>query len=141
MVTESPFLLWTVGVLAGSMLFFAAVVAPKVFQTLQPDQAGLFLRSFFPAYYLWGTVVAIAAAVIAIWTGAGAVVACSAVALLFVYAGWILMPRINDARDAQQRGEDGAGQRFKRMHLQSVVINATQLLILLAVAALLFRSA
>jgi hypothetical protein len=135
MVVENAILLWALGALAGSMVFFAVVVAPKVFQVLPPDQAGTFLRAFFPNYYLWGLAVAAASTLIAVWTSWTISLACAAVALLFVYARQILMPKINDARDAQLRGESGAGGRFKQLHLQSVIVNGFQLLVLVVVAA------
>ena len=135
MVVENAILLWAVGALAGSMVFFAVVVAPKVFQVLPPDQAGTFLRAFFPNYYLWGLVVAAASTLIAVWTSWTISLACAAVAVLFVYARQILMPKINDARDAQLRGESGAGGRFKQLHLQSVIVNGFQLLVLIVTAA------
>ena len=52
MTTENAILFWLVGALTASMLFFAIVVTPKVFQTLPSEQAGPFLRSLFPTYYL-----------------------------------------------------------------------------------------
>jgi len=64
--------------------------------------------------------------------------ACAAVAVLFAYARQILMPKINAARDAQMNRENDAGKRFNRLHVQSVVINGFQLMVLLAVAAALF---
>lgn len=135
MAVENAILLWAVGALAGSMVFFAVVVAPKVFQALPPDQAGTFLRALFPNYYLWGTVVAAASTLIAVWTSWTISLACAVVAVLFVYARQILMPKINDARDAQLRGESGAGGRFKQLHLQSVIVNGFQLLVLVVAAA------
>jgi hypothetical protein len=68
------------------------------------------------------------------WSNAIIVLACAAVAVLFVYTRQILMPKINDARDAQLRQDTKAGTRFNRLHLQSVVINGAQLLILIGVA-------
>ena len=134
MATETAILLWVVGALAGSMVFFAIVVAPRVFQSLPPDQAGVFLRSFFPGYYTWGLLLATASALIAVWSDAVLGLACAAVAMLFAYARQILMPKINAARDAQMRLEAGASDRFNRLHLQSVFINGAQLLVLVGVA-------
>ena len=39
--------------LAGGMLFFAAVVAPRVFIQLPIEVAGPFIRGLFPVYYLY----------------------------------------------------------------------------------------
>jgi hypothetical protein len=119
------------------MVFFALVVAPKVFQALPPDQAGVFLRSFFPNYYLWGFLLATTSALIALWSHVLLSLACAAVAVLFAYTRQVLMPKINAARDAQMNRENNAVKRFKRLHMQSVVINGFQLLVLLAVAAAL----
>ena len=135
MTTDNAILVWLVGALAGSMLFFALVVTPKVFRTLAPEQAGAFLRSLFPAYYLWGVALALASFVIALWSHLFVSLACATVAVLFAYAHQILMPKIGKARDARARAEEGAGERFSRLHRQSVIINGVQLVILLVVAA------
>lgn len=45
--------------------------------------------------------------------------------------------KINAARDTQLHREHGAGERFHRLHLQSVVINGVQLLVLITIAAAL----
>ena len=83
MAYESAILIWLVGALAGSMLFFAFTVAPSVFRTLSAEQAGLFLRAFFPTYYLWGLIVALIAAVLAMTTNATLSVACFLIELLY----------------------------------------------------------
>jgi hypothetical protein len=87
---------------------------------------------FFPRYYVWGLALAVAAAVTVPWSQWPIGVACAVVAVLFLYARQVLMPKINAARDAQLRGEPAAGRRFGRLHLASVVINGLQLLILVA---------
>ena len=48
--------------LAGIMLFFAAVVTPAVFKTLERAEAGQVVRTLFPKYYVLGTVLAATAA-------------------------------------------------------------------------------
>jgi hypothetical protein len=68
MVIQTAMLLWVVGALAGSMVFFAIVVAPRVFQSLPPDQPGVFLRSLSPGYSTWGLLLATASALIAMWS-------------------------------------------------------------------------
>jgi hypothetical protein len=51
---NAPLLLhWLVAALCGSMLFFAAVVAPTSFRALPAAMSGQFLRRLFPLYYLW----------------------------------------------------------------------------------------
>ncbi|MGB5275939.1 MAG: DUF4149 domain-containing protein [Gammaproteobacteria bacterium] len=137
MVFGSAVTIWLVGALIGSMLFFAFTVAPTVFRSLPADHAGLFLRAFFPRYYLWGLILALIAAAFAIPANAIVSTACFLVALLFVYVRQTLMPQINRARDDELQGMPGAGKRFKTLHMWSVAINGFQMLILLAVAVLL----
>lgn len=127
---------WLLGALAGSMLFFAVVVAPSVFRALPAEQAGKFLRLLFPRYYLWGLALALLCC-LAAWLATASVVitaTCVLVTLLFIYARQVLLPRINRARDAMLGGDAAAAQRFNRLHRLSVVINLLQLLLLLGVA-------
>lgn len=130
-------LVFLFGALAGSMLFFAFAVAPTVFRSLPAEHAGSFLRALFPRYYLWGLAVALACTLAALLTGGGiAMIAVSAaVLLLFVYARQFLMPAINRARDRDLEGDTQARKRFRALHLQSVLINALQLVLLLAATA------
>ena len=130
-MAEGAVSLWLVAALAGSMLFFGAVVAPLVFRTLPADAAGKFLRAFFPRYYLWGLAGAGIAAVFAFASDLINGTLCLLTALLFVYARQWLMPRINQARDASLDGSSTEASRFERLHRLSVVINGVQLLILI----------
>ena len=124
--------------LIGSMLFFAFAVAPTVFRSLPAEHAGAFLRRLFPRYYLWGLVLALAGTLAAIATDAGPIVIgiAAVVLLLFVYARQFLMPAINRTRDRELEGDTAAGSRFRALHLQSVLINGVQLVLLLVAAAL-----
>lgn len=130
MTTATAVLLWLLGALIGSMLFFAAGVAPTVFRALPAEQAGKFLRAFFPVYYLWGLVLSLIAAVVAQTASPLAALGCAGVAMLFVYTRQILLPQINRARDDDLAGAGEAAQRFKHLHLRSVLINLIQLLLL-----------
>ena len=124
--------LYVVAATLGSMVFFAAGIAPTVFQSLPEAEAGQFLRRLFPRYYL------------ALIFGAGAAGLCFAMtsplaaAICFIIAGstvWVrqvLVPRINQLRDAELNGDTNAGQQFARLHRWSVGINMVQLLALLA---------
>ena len=124
------------GALLGSMLFFAAIVAPTVFRALPGDTAGPFLRRLFPRYYLWGLALAVLCTLMALLAGAPVLSGtCGLVALLFVYARQWLVPRINRERDRQLSGDDAAGALFRRLHLQSVLVNLLQILLLAAAMA------
>ena len=133
---DPTLLAWLLGALIGSMLFFAATVAPTVFRALPAEPAGKFLRAFFPQYYLWGIVVGLVCTLGAFATTAGLwpILGCGLVTILFVYARQVLMPQINRARDHEIEGDTEASRRFKRLHLLSVVINAGQLVLLLAIS-------
>jgi hypothetical protein len=133
-MTTAAVLLWLVGALAGSMVFFGAVVAPLVFRVLPADAAGAFLRAFFPVYYIWGMALACVAAIVAVFVDWPSAALCIAVAVLFVFVRQVLVPRINQARDASLAGDADAGRRFERMHRLSVAINMLQLVALLVVA-------
>lgn len=132
---EAALSLFLVAVLAGSMLFFAAVVAPQVFRSLPADQAGVFLRALFPNYYLWGLIVSVAATLAALAYSGTISLLCGIVALLFLFARQQLMPRINAARDAALASDSASDRRFARLHRASVIINVIQLLALLGIAA------
>ena len=123
--------LYVVAATLGSMVFFAAGIAPTVFQSLPEAEAGQFLRRLFPRYYL------------ALILGSGVAGLCFAMtsplaaAICFIIAGstgWVrqvLVPRINQFRDAELNGDADAGQQFARLHRWSVGINMVQLLALL----------
>ena len=132
-------LIWLPGALAGSMLFFAVVIAPTVFRALPAEAAGSFLRRLFPLYFLWGLVLSLLCTITAIYAAeliVGSI--CALVAILFAYARYSLLARINRARDLKLDGAGDeaatAGRQFKRLHLQSVLINAAQLLLLIGIS-------
>ena len=129
--------IWLTGALAGSMLFFAIAVAPTVFRALPAEAAGSFLRRLFPIYFLWGLVMSLLCTITAVYAAelvVGSI--CALVAILFAYARYSLLPRINRARERKFAGDGDAtaGRQFKRMHLQSVLINAAQLLLLIGIS-------
>lgn len=117
----------------GAMLFFAGVVAPLVFKVLPSDLAGGFLRALFPRYYDVLALVGILAALLSAGTLPGIIL--TAVALLFVFSRFVLVPRINGARDASLAGDQDAKKRFGRLHGASVLINITQMIALVVAIA------
>ena len=125
-------LTWLLGALIGSMLFFAFTVAPTVFRALPAEHGSAFLRRFFPQYYLWGIVLAMLCTLVAFATSDQfSWGICAGVLVLFIYARQSLMPRINRARDSELEGDQASAKTFKSLHLQSVVINGVQLLLLI----------
>ena len=126
----SPYAALLSAAILGAMVFFAGVVAPSVFRLLPAEPAGKFLRGLFPRYYDVLAALSAIAAVLAGMTWAGLLLA--AIAGLFVWARFVLMPRINAARDAGP--DDGsATRRFRVLHGASVAINLAQMLALVGV--------
>ncbi len=120
----------------GSILFFSFGVAPIVFQVLDEQAGGKFLRGLFPRYYLWGAI-ASAVALPAYVAGPlcyqefrGPAVGVQAILIIagilsMLYGGNSLTPAINQARDA---GSAGALQ-FERLHRRAVYLNSVVLVI------------
>lgn len=134
-MNAAPLLQWLVGVLCGSMLFFAIVVAPTSFRALPADVSGAFLRRLFPLYYIWGLVISLLCTSTAFYAADGITgTVCASVALLFVYLRLGLLPRLNRLRAARQDGDATATRQFRRLHLQSVLINLAQLTLLTGVS-------
>jgi hypothetical protein len=127
--------------LLGGMALFSFVVAPQVFIRLPADQAGHLIQALFPWYYGFGGALAALAMLLAL-LGAPIVPMLLLVVILvgFLVAGLVLMPAINDARDRGLMGDDAAQRRFDRLHRASVVLNALQMLAVLAVLPLLATS-
>jgi len=123
-----------VSLLLGSMVFFAVVVAPTVFQSLTPDQASNFLRTIFPRYYLWGIVFSIAALGVCVFHSPKGSVLMTLILFGFVYSRQILMPKINESRDAYLSSESAEDKsRFDALHRRSVIINVAQMLMLVTI--------
>jgi putative copper export protein len=125
----------------GGVLFFSFGVAPLIFRVLPAEYAARFVRAVFPVYYIWGATagaLALPATVcgpLAVPEMRGPSVAIRAGLILLgvlvmFYAGNVLTPAINAARDA------GPAQaaRFDRLHRRSVRLNA--LVLVLGLAAL-----
>ncbi|MAI98661.1 MAG: hypothetical protein CMH67_03605 [Nisaea sp.] len=122
-----------VALLLGAMLFFSVVIAPLVFTGLDAETAGAFIRRLFPWYYL--SIIVLAAPAAALLAPAapypGMIIA--AVAAGAIIARQVLMPQLNRLRDLALGGDARSDQRFNQLHKLSVVINALQLLALIAV--------
>ena len=106
---------------------FSGIVTLK--QTIRADSACLFLRAFYPLYYLWGLTIAGIALLVAVTVESYAAAACLLVALLFGYARQILMRRINQARDDEMDAKLAADKHFQAFHLISVIINGVHVLL------------
>lgn len=123
----------------GAMLFFGAVVAPLVFTRLPEETAGPFIRQVFPVYYAVLGAVTGLAGLLALPEAGGGAIALLLVSVGFGFARQVLMPRINDLRDRELNGEEKAGRLFSLLHRSSVVLNATQMVVLLVVVVTALR--
>ena len=126
------FALYVVAATLGAMLFFAVGVAPTVFQALPIAEAGLFLRTLFPRYYL---ALIVGSGLAGGWWISSAPLAAAVCWLIALSTLWIrqsLVPRINQLRDADLAGDAAAGKRFATLHRVSVIINMVQLLALVS---------
>ncbi|MEM9172687.1 MAG: DUF4149 domain-containing protein [Pseudomonadota bacterium] len=115
-----------VGILLGGMVFFPAVVAPNVFRALEPEPAGRFLRTLFPAYYVFIIVCSLIAAA-TLYQQPTLAIGFGVVALTTLWVRQWLVPKINGYRDAQLAGDTAAGTQFANGHRLSVVINLLQM--------------
>lgn len=122
------------GIVLGGMIFFAFVFAPLVFRKLAADVAAAFIAEAFALYYRTMAIAAILAA-LAIWYRADALVM-GLVAIGFIFAYLVLMPRIAATRAARERGDEDAGRRFRRLHALSMILNLAQMI---AVAVVFLR--
>ena len=117
-----------VSIWSGVIIFFSAVVAPTVFKSLEEREAGVFLRAFFPKYYIFGILLGAASVVILMFMPISAILTYAVVAMtLLTVLGRMSIPIINNARDSG----DEAG--FKKYHLISVMMNVITLIIGLAI--------
>jgi len=113
-----------VSIWSGVIIFFSAVVAPTVFKSLEEREAGVFLRAFFPKYYIFGIVLGIASVIILMIMPISVILTYAIAAMtLLTILGRMSIPIINKARDSG----DEAG--FKKYHLISVMMNVITLVI------------
>jgi hypothetical protein len=128
----------------GAMTFFAFLVAPAAFATLEREAAGRFVSVVFPRYYLVGTVLGvlalgcrIARATLDGWQGAdwlslGLVLLMLALTL---YAWAIVLPAAHAAREVMRAAGAGSIEalRFAQLHRLSALLNGVVM-----IAAIIF---
>ena len=112
----------------GVIIFFSAIIAPTVFKTLDEKSAGVFLRAFFPKYYLFAIVIGLAAlALIMIFNIEMSNILYIAIVSMTILSiiSRFMIPIINNARDMGEQGK----QKFNRLHALSVSLNVITLVI------------
>jgi hypothetical protein len=117
-----------ISVWVGVIVFFSAIIAPTVFKTLDEKSAGVFLRAFFPKYYLFAIVIGLAALTLILLFNIEMenilYIAIVSMTLLSIISR-IMIPAINNARDMGEKGK----QKFNRLHTLSVSLNVVTLVI------------
>ena len=104
----------------GIMLFFSVAVAPTIFMVLPAEWSAVYVRKFFPKYFLFlGVTSAIAAALHSLPLAQISLAVC---AVIFFFSCFWLTPRINAAKDSQNT------TTFNLLHYTSVGLNLAQLL-------------
>ena len=131
----------------GAIIFFSAVVAPSVFQSIPIAEAGKLLSVLFPRYYLVGYIAGSIAVLLSFYFAltraargwwALATVALAIALGLTLYAGVIVRPRVDAIRTVVEEPTPDPARRaeFDRLHRTSVMLNGAVLLFdLLALAA------
>ena len=117
-----------ISILVGVIVFFSSVIAPTVFSAVDEKNAGLFLRAFFPKYYIFGIIISSLAilSAILIEPALGPLELSLILAILAAFiASRVMIPAINRARDM---GES-AKKKFNQLHLLSVTLNFLALII------------
>ncbi len=133
----------------GSIVFFSFVVAPAVFKTLGPQEAGQLIRKIFSKYYLIGFLCAALGIIcVGILLADGAFGKWPAILSLLLLAAmggtdlWLrqaVFPQMNQMRDqiiaAGDKADPELEREWKTLHRLSVQLNGA---VLLAALALLF---
>ena len=113
----------------GFMVFFSAVVAQSVFNTLSQKAAGAFLRVLFPRMFIFGLILSLMASAAAAYDSLPHIALLSIfISTGFVLNGFVVTPIINKQRDAMLEGNDDASKKFKQFHFVSVAIFLVQLI-------------
>ena len=117
--------LFLISIWVGSIIFFSAIIAPTVFKALNEKNAGIFLRAFFPKYYVFGIILGIIALILGIKAMSLILVSMIVAMILLSIISRLMIPVINAARDMGVEGES----RFKKLHTLSVFLNILTLII------------
>ena len=113
----------------GFMALFVVVIAPSIFQSLEPADAGTLLRRLFPRMFLYGMVLTLAAAGAAILSAKYNLAFISSLSAAgFVINAYLIAPSINRARDELENEETASTRKFALLHTASVSIFAIQFL-------------
>lgn len=115
------------GLMAGMILFQAALNAPTIFKVFSEEQAGPFLRVIFPKLFLNVAILSLIGLVIAIIGNRLSLQLLFFSALLLMSIAYLLVPATNKARD------ENRDKSFKYLHLTSVILTLITLIVCLVI--------
>ena len=109
------------GLVAGTIVFHSAIVAPTVFRTLSEHDASVFLRTIFPKFFVFLTFVNVINFLLALIDGQFAVTVMAAISAVLMGIAYGIIPMTNRSRD------EGLQQRFSQLHRVSVLLTVAVL--------------
>ena len=115
------------GLMAGMILFQAALNAPTIFKVYSEEQAGPFLRVIFPKLFLNVAIFGLTGLVIATIGDRLLLQFLFFSTLLFMSTAYLIVPATNKARD------EGRDKSFKYLHLISVILTLFTLIVCLII--------
>ena len=135
-------LIFILGAIIGFMVFFPVIIAPIIFKTLREEQAGVFLRLFFPRYYLFGLILSTIGLIKSmIDQELINIIFFLILVITFIFSRQVMTPAINRAKDLIVNNDKKSKAKFEKLHSFSVAINFFQLImcILLLLNLLFFK--
>ena len=127
---EANLIILIFGMLLGFMIFFPIVVAPSIFKNLNEKQSSLFLRSFFPKYYLFGIIISLIGTIVSYPENDLIIISSFVfIFLSFLFSRQYLTPLINKAKDEINKNKNLSKVKFEKLHQFSVLINILQIVI------------
>ena len=109
------------GLVAGTIVFHSAIVAPTVFRTLGERDASVFLRTIFPKFFLFLTLINVVNVLLALIDGQFGVMVMAAISAVLMGIAYGIIPMTNRSRD------EGKQQRFAKLHRISVLLTVAVL--------------
>ena len=109
------------GLVAGTIVFHSAIVAPTVFRTLGERDASVFLRTIFPKFFLFLTLINVVNVLLALIDGQFGVMVMAAISAVLMGVAYAIIPMTNRSRD------EGLQQRFSQLHRLSVLLTVAVL--------------
>ena len=109
------------GLVAGTIVFHSAIVAPTVFRTLSESDASVFLRTVFPKFFLFLTLINLVNFLLALIDSQSGIMVMAAISAVLMGIAYGIIPMTNRSRD------EGLQQRFSQLHRVSVLLTVAVL--------------